>query len=214
VGTRHWPGRVIALPHGWAGWLAASNRSALPPSVKQLIIAKSSRVETPRNSTSPFLFYYVSILFPPAHITPFASDPMIALVGNNAGNLPVFFTCCYAFHRFSLSPPPSNPIKVRGGNGNYSNWDIFPHLSALSCVPPSPSASSRESRLEGGGGREAYICKSTGGVHAKVQTGTLWKKNVGAWPGNGIPCEQSIPVNSNSTSSNVPIPLGVAVYSM
>jgi hypothetical protein len=135
VGTRHWPGRVIALPHGWAGWLAASNRSALPPSVKQLIIAKSSRVETPRNSTSPFLFYYVSILFPPAHITPFASDPMIALVGNNAGNLPVFFTCCYAFHRFSLSPPPSNPIKVRGGNGNYSNWDIFPHLSALSCVP-------------------------------------------------------------------------------
>jgi hypothetical protein len=59
-----------------------------------------------------------------------------------------------------------------------------------------------------------YICKSTGVCMQRYRQGRCGKKDVGAWPGNGIPCEQSIPVNSNSTSSNVPIPLGVAVYSM
>lgn len=148
MGTRHWPGRVIALPHGWLAGCFESKR--LAPSVKQLIIAKSSRVETPRNSTSPFLFY-VSILFPPVHITPFAFDPVIALVGNNAGNLAVFFTCCYAFHRFSLSPPPSNPIKVRGGN--YSNLDIS--LCLVLC--PSPPVLPENPDWKGEGGKRVYL---------------------------------------------------------
>lgn len=43
------------------------------------------------------------------------------------------------------------------------------------------------------------------GVHAKVQTRTLWKMGAGKW--NTVWPWASIPVNSNSTSSNVSIPV-------
>ena len=74
---------------------------------------------------------------------------------------------------------------VAAVRGNYSNLDIF------HCLPV-PSAS-RESRLEG---REAYICKSTGGACK----GSTDKDAVEKKAGNGIPCDPEHP------SQSIPIP--------
>lgn len=147
----------------------------LPPSVKRLIIAESSS-ETPEEFyrlerrlfrfAFSYFFQLLDFITINNHCALIRSRWLQIMEGIESSCLSIHYTTgILPFYPFQYSQERATVW--------FGFW-TFCFFGAV-CLSPSASGRNPSSGLEGR--VEACICESTGGMRAKVQTGTLWKKN-------------------------------------